>query len=100
MVGKPVSGTAVAVQSVPGPEGFWIGESAGQRMWVKLLPAGESPAGFRAGQLLDLDGVVVANGDDFAAQEGVNAANGAVQLDAQKAHIELPRDQPRVVGNR
>ncbi|WP_414937916.1 hypothetical protein [Amycolatopsis sp. cmx-11-51] len=99
-VGKPISGSAVPVQSVPGPEGFWAGENTTDRVWVKLLPAGASPVDVKPGQLLDLTGTVVANGNSFAAAERVDAANGAEQLDRQKAHIELPHDQPRVVGTR
>ncbi|WP_410663500.1 hypothetical protein [Amycolatopsis sp. lyj-84] len=99
-VGKPISGNAVPVQSVPGPEGFWAGENTTDRVWVKLLPSGDSPVDVKPGQLLDLAGTVVANGDDFAAKERVDAANGAEQLDQQKAHVELPHDQPRVVGTR
>ncbi|MEU3627842.1 hypothetical protein BS329_09185 [Amycolatopsis coloradensis] len=99
-VGKPLSGKAVPVQSVPGPEGFWAGENTTDRVWVKLLPSGDSPVGVKPGQLLDLAGTVVANGDGFAAKERVDAANGAEQLDQQKAHVELPHDQPRVVGTR
>ncbi len=100
MVGKPISGSAVPVQSVPGPEGFWVGENTTDRMWVKLLPSGDSPVDVKPRQLLDLAGTVVANGDGFAAKERVDAAGGAEQLDRQKAHIELPHDQPRVVGTR
>ncbi|MBB5851348.1 hypothetical protein ACFQ05_39340 [Amycolatopsis umgeniensis] len=99
-VGKSVSGSAVMVQSVPGPEGFWAGENAADRVWVKLLPSGDSPVDVKPGQLLDLTGTVVANGDGFAAKERVDGANGAEQLDRQKAHIEVSHDQPRVVGSR
>lgn len=100
LVGKPVSGHAVPVQSVPGPEGFWIGDNTTDRVWIKLLPQGNSPVAVKPGQLLDFDGTVVANGDAFAAAEHVDAANGAEQLDRQKAHIELPHNQPAIVGTK
>jgi hypothetical protein len=100
LVGKPVSGHAVPVQSVPGPEGFWVGDNTTDRVWVKLLPQGNSPVAVKPGQLLDFDGTVVANGDAFAAAEHVDAANGAEQLDRQKAHVELPHNQPTIVGTK
>ncbi|ALG12138.1 hypothetical protein [Kibdelosporangium phytohabitans] len=98
LVGQQVSGRAVPVQSVPADEGFWVGTSDTDRMWVKLVPNGESPVNIQKGQMLDLGGPIVAHGREFAASEGVDDAEGATQLTAQAAHIEAQQDQVRVVG--
>lgn len=100
LVGQQASAQAVPVQSVPADEGFWVGNSETDRMWVKLVPDGESPIKVQKGQLLDLGGPVVAHGADFAGAEGVDDAEGAAQLTTQAAHIEAPQGQVRVVGTR
>ena len=100
-MGREVTGTGLQVLSVPADEGFWAGNNNADRVWVELLPAQqESPVAIRQGELIDLSGQMVAHGRDFAAQNGVDAAEGADQLTRQAAHIDAPQDQVRVVGTR
>ncbi|WP_138758823.1 hypothetical protein [Modestobacter altitudinis] len=90
--GQTVTGTAVQVLSVPADEGFWIGRSTSQRLWVQLTgPAGGSPDPVRQGDLVDLTGTVVAHDAGFAAAAGVDDAGGAAQLVAQGQHVEVDR---------
>lgn len=79
--------------SVPADEGFWVGSSATDRVWVQLTgSAGESPVTVKAGNRISFStGKVVANPAGFAAKVGVDAAEGGAQLDAQKQHIEIAK---------
>lgn len=89
-VGKPVTGTGVTVLSVPADEGFWVGSSDTDRVWVQLTGGGgESPYSVKAGDRVDFTGQVVAHDAGFAGQVGVDAAEGADQLVRQSAHIAV-----------
>jgi len=90
--GQAVTGSAVQVLSVPADEGFWVGTSDTQRVWVQLTgAAGESPYQVRQGDRVDFTGTVVAHDPGFAATVGVDDAEGAGQLSAQAQHIEVDR---------
>lgn len=91
--GQSATARTVAVQSVPADEGFWVGTSATDRVWVQLTgPAGESPITVKAGDRISFTtGKVVATPAGYADKVGVDAADGAVQLGAQKAHIEIAK---------
>ena len=81
----------VPVQSVPADEGFWVGTSETDRIWVQLIGIGESSYTIAAGNTVDFAGEVVASPAGFPAEVGVDATEGAEQLIAQGAHIEVPR---------
>jgi hypothetical protein len=98
LVGQTASGRAVPVQSVPADEGFWIGTSTSDRVWVQLSTSEESAVQIVPGQLLDLSGPVVSHGADFAGKAGVPAQDGAEQLTRQAAHLEVDPNQVKVVG--
>jgi len=90
--GQTVTGTAVQVLSVPADEGFWIGSSDAQRVWVQLTGvAGESPYQVRQGDRVDFTGTVVAHDAGFPATVGVDDAEGAAQLAGAGQHIEVDR---------
>ncbi len=90
--GQAVTGTAVQVLTVPADEGFWVGTSDTERVWVQLTgQAGESPYQVREGDTVDFTGTVVAHDAGFAGQVGVDDAEGAGQLTSQAQHIEAPR---------
>ncbi len=92
LVDEPVSGQGVVVQSVPADEGFWVGGSDSDRVWVQLaVQPGESPFRVQPGDRLDLTGRVVAHDAGFAQQVGVDAAEGAEQLTRQAAHVEVAK---------
>ncbi|MFG1927752.1 hypothetical protein [Cryptosporangium sp. NPDC048952] len=89
--GQPAVGTAVIVESVPADEGFWVGSSDTERVWVQLTGQGESPFKVKAGQTVSFIGTVTGHGADFPAKVGVTAAEGADQLVAQKQHVQVER---------
>lgn len=91
-VGKAVTGSGMSVQSVPADEGFWVGSSATDRVWVQLVGAGESPYTVKVGDRIDLTGQMVAHDAGFAKQVGVDAADGAAQLTTQAAHIAVAQN--------
>ena len=92
VTGQQVTGTAVQVLSVPADEGFWVGSSDDQRVWVQLAgAAGESPYQVRQGDRVDFTGTVAAHDGSFPATVGVDDAEGAAQLAAQAQHVEADR---------
>ncbi len=85
------------VQSVPADEGFWVGNSTTDRVWVQLAGAGESGYTVKPGDRVSFTaGKVVATGPAFAGQVGVNAAEGAAQLTAQGQHISVAKGDLRL----
>lgn len=97
-LGKAAVGTAVRVQSVPADEGFWVGTSVTDRVWVQLIGAGESPYTVKAGDTLTFSGTVTAHDGKFASQVGVDTSEGAAQLTSQAAHITVAQNAVRVSG--
>ena len=90
--GQAVTGSAVQVLTVPADEGFWVGTSDADRVWVQLTGAsGESPYTVQEGDSVDFTGSVVPHDAGFADQVGVDEAEGASQLTGQAAHLEVPR---------
>ena len=89
-VGRPAQARSVSVLSVPADEGFWVGTSMADRVWVQLVgKGGESSYHVKAGDKVDFTAQVVGHPSTFAAQVGVDPDDGAAQLTAQKAHIEV-----------
>jgi hypothetical protein len=99
-VGQTATGYAVPVQSVDADEGFWVGPSATDRVWVQLTSNNESTITITAGELLNLSGPVVSHGADYAGKAGVTAEEGADQLTREAAHLEVNPSQVEVVGTR
>ncbi|NEK86320.1 hypothetical protein GCU60_11195 [Blastococcus saxobsidens] len=92
VTGQSVTGTAVQVLSVPADEGFWVGTSDTDRVWVQLTgEAGESPYQVTEGDTVDFEGTVVAHEPGFAAGVGVDEAEGASVLDGQGQHLEVAK---------
>jgi len=92
VTGQQVTGTAVQVLSVPADEGFWVGSSDAQRVWVQVTGVqGESDYQVRQGDRVDFTGTVVAHDGEFPGTVGVDEAEGATQLVEQGQHIEADR---------
>lgn len=89
LVGQEVAAEGVAVESVPADEGFWVGTSATDRIWVQLEGEGESGYAVRPGDRVSFRGQLVANPAGFAQRSGVDAGEGAAQLDRQAAHVTV-----------
>jgi hypothetical protein len=89
---QTVTGTGVQVLSVPADEGFWVGTSDEQRVWVQLTgEEGESPYQVTEGDVVDFEGTVVAHDASFAEQVGLADADGAAQLTELASHIEAAK---------
>ena len=89
--GQAVTGTAT-VESVVSDEGFWVGSSAEDRVFVFLTPEarqsqGESGFQVTAGQTVQLEGAVTALEESPEVAEGVTADEGAEQLSTQAAYV-------------
>ena len=90
--GQPATATGVQVLSVPADEGFWVGSSDTERVWVQLTgEAGESPYQVQEGDTVDFEGTVVAHDEGFAGEVGVDEASGAAQLTEQGHHLEVAK---------
>ncbi len=97
LTGQPVTATGVRVLAVPADEGFWLGTSETERVWVQLTgEAGESPYQVQEGDLVDLEGTVEAHDAAFPEQAGVDDAEGAQQLADQAAHLTVAKSAVRL----
>lgn len=90
--GQATVGQGVTVQSVVADEGFWVGPSEQSRAFLFLSPQarskpGESPFQVKAGQRVDLTGVVKPVPADLT-PFGVDQAEGSGQLRSQGQYIE------------
>ena len=88
--GQAVTGSAT-VESVVSDEGFWVG-SAEDRVFVFLTPEarqsqGESGFQVEAGQTVQLEGAMTALEESPEVAEGVEADEGAEQLQQQAAYV-------------
>jgi len=92
-------GRAVRVQSVPADEGFWVGASPTDRIWVQLTGTrGESDYEVRQGDTIDFTGTVTQAAAGFAADVGVTAAEGAAQLAEQGHYVAVPSSAVKLAG--
>lgn len=89
--GQPAVGRAVKVQSVPADEGFWVGASEQDRLWVQLTgTGGESDYKVKQGDTVNFTGILTKAAQGFAAKTGVTAAEGADQLTQQGYYVSAP----------
>ena len=80
----------MVVQSVPADEGFWVGSSSTQRIWVQLSGAkGESSYTVKPGDKIDFSGVVKPADAGFADKVGVTPAEGGAQLTSQGQYVSV-----------
>jgi hypothetical protein len=97
--GHPAMADSVRVQCVPALNGFWLGDSAQNRVWVQLRQPGlVYPHPVRVGDRLSFSGRIVANSANFAAQAGIAGSAGSQQLTDQGAHVEVLKSELRFVG--
>ncbi len=95
VVGERVSAEAARVQSVPADEGFWASADGGDRVWVQIDTAGESPFVVEPGMRVSFTGQVVAHGADFVVSPDFPAADAEDLVDAG-AHVEADVDDIRL----
>ena len=87
---RPVEAKSVLVESVVSDEGFWVGDNAEQRIFIRLRTGGaESPVEIEPGRPVSFTGVVTTNPPDVSTL-GLSPEEGADQLTAQGHHIEVP----------
>jgi hypothetical protein len=88
----------LTVESVPADTGFWATTRRDGRVWVKLNLTGRSAIPVQQGERVDVTGVVVPHGPDFAVREGVTA--NAELLTLLGTHVEVEQADVRVVAAR
>jgi hypothetical protein len=89
--GQQTVGQTVRVRSVPADEGFWVGTSDTDRLWVQLTGTrGESDYKVEEGDDVDFAGSVKPATASFAAEVGLTSAEGAGQLTEQGYYISVP----------
>jgi hypothetical protein len=88
LTGAPVTATRARVLAVPADEGFWVGTSQRDRMWVQLQTSGESRVHVRAGQHVSFTGRLVRNRPGLAASGNLGAPADAELLGRQGCHVE------------
>ena len=87
--GQPAEAKSVVVESVVSDEGFWVGDSAEERVFVRLVTAGaESPVQIEPGRRVSFTGTVTPNPPDVSTI-GVTPDEGAALLTQQAHHIEV-----------
>jgi hypothetical protein len=95
-VGRRVVAEAAEVDDVPADEGFWV-ETGGDRAWVQVETAGESPFVVQPDQRVSFTGLVVPHGADFARQPEFPESDAEALADAG-AHIEVDVGDLEIVG--
>jgi hypothetical protein len=79
--GQQARADAVPVESVPADEGFWVGTSTTDRVWVQLTVGNaESPFRVEAGDRVSFLGTVRPAPPNFADDIGLTGEEGAQQL--------------------
>jgi RNA polymerase sigma factor (sigma-70 family) len=94
--GTPVRARGAPVQQVPADEGFWVGTSVRDRVWVQLTGTLESSFRVEPGDTVSFSGNMVEHSGDFARRAGVTPAEGAGLLEQQGYHVEVRADRVRV----
>lgn len=86
-----VVGRSVPVESVPADEGFWLGIGPDQRVWVEIVAIeGETPFAVRPGEKVSFTGAeFVPHDESYAQRLDISEEEGAQQLTAQKAHVQV-----------
>ena len=87
----PAVAQEVPVQDVASDEGFWVGSGPGQRVWVELSGAGESPVQVAAGDVVSFTGEAVRTGAGYPERVGLGADRGGAELTEMGGHVVVPR---------
>ena len=90
--GRTAVAREVPVESVAADEGFWVGTGPGRRVWVQFSSPAESAIRIRPGQVATFTAEVVPAAADFPARAGVSAAEGAAELRAAGAYLQVDPD--------
>ena len=77
------------VESVPADEGFWVGTSATDRVWVQLAVSAESPIRVETGDAVSFVGILRPLPATFAEDVGLTREEGAQQLADQGQYVAV-----------
>ncbi len=88
VAGRRVVVDRALVQGVPADEGFWISAGDGDRVWVLLTTAGESPFTVRPDQRVSFTGEAVEHDADFVQRPEFAEADAEALVNAG-AHLEV-----------
>lgn len=88
LVGRHAVARGVQVLGVVGPDIFWVGTGADDRVLVHLQGGGAARP-IRTGQRLDFTGVITANAPGSAAAWGLTLAEGRGRFAAERMHVEV-----------
>ena len=93
--GALVEANTVEVHSVVSDEGFWIGQTASDRIFVHLLAAGESRVTVTPQSRVSFLGVMRQNPPRLSSL-GVTSAEGEKLLNREGHHIQVPAETLRL----
>jgi RNA polymerase sigma factor (sigma-70 family) len=94
--GTTAQARGVRVQQVAADEGFWVGASERDRVWVQLTGTRESSFRVEPGHKVTFTGRVVQNSGNFNQRAGLTPREGAGLLEQQGYHIEVRADRVRL----
>jgi RNA polymerase sigma factor (sigma-70 family) len=94
--GRALVAEAAPVHSVPTDEGFWIGHTERDRVWVRLTGTRESPYEIEAGAFVTFDGKVARHPPGYARALGMTDREGADLLRENLFHIDVEEGRLRV----
>ena len=94
--GTTVLARGVRVQQVAADEGFWVGTSERDRVWVQLTGTRESGFRVEPGDKATFAGRMVENSGNFSERAGLAPQEGAGLLEQQGYHIEVRADRLRL----
>lgn len=90
--GREVRADGATVESVPTPEGFWVGSSRSDRVWVDLDGGGPLSKPVTAGEQVSFEGKLIPNHAELPAQLGLDTPGDAAQLERQGFHISIAEE--------
>ncbi len=90
--GQEVRAEAAPVESVPTNEGFWVGTSPADRIWVDLDSGQPLSKPVSAGQRVSFAGTLVPNHPELPTQLGLEVPPDRAQLERQGHHISISEE--------
>jgi hypothetical protein len=93
-VGRRVTANGLRVTSVDADEGFWV-EKEGQRAWVQIETAAESPYTVLPGEVVSVSGRVLPHNPDFPSRIYfcANREVSATELSRAPTHFAVLVDE-------
>lgn len=96
---QTVKADRVRVYSAPADEGFWVGESADNRIWVDLDSGDPLPRRVAAGQRVSFVGKLAPNGQQVLNEPSVGGPPDIAQLQQQGFHVHIDQTTLEIEGH-